>query len=262
MQTIQKLHAEQRARKQEQVAETKHRQKSLAIRAKYNSTWQDWIDAHGLQWTDAKAGASIIALAGAIQDKAVSDALATLNAHTTPAERVPNQAALEWKQSDVGPAGKLIIGLLLEAMRGKAKPAALGKLLNDARQWPEELFTVQDVAEVIRNWAREGCHVPPPPAKPAIVPTKKPPSTLENGVAPRNRWFMEQHQDKRTETYHSHAKIRDMWNGMTKEQQAAICPDGTGIVTRQVVIKGVARARQQLKASHKRQHGTTATKRM
>ena len=80
---------------------------------------------------------------------------------------------------------------------------------------------------------------PPLAPSPQTAPQQEPKST---GVALRNRWFREQNEAKGTETYHSQATIRDKWNRMTKAQQAAICPGGTGNVSRATVIKGIERA--------------------
>ena len=80
---------------------------------------------------------------------------------------------------------------------------------------------------------------PPLAASQQTAPQQKPEG---KGVAPRNRWFKQQYEASGTETYRSHAAIRDKWNRMTKEQRAEICPANTNIVTREGVITGIKRA--------------------
>jgi hypothetical protein len=80
------------------------------------------------------------------------------------------------------------------------------------------------------------------------------------GVAPRNAKFLEWYESKGSDTYHSHAKIRDKWNGMTKDERAAICPAAPVSVNREVVIQGVKRAAQARAESRPKTRKKAATK--
>ena len=66
----------------------------------------------------------------------------------------------------------------------------------------------------------------------------------EKGVAPRNCKFLEWYEADGEDTHHSPTKICDKWNGMKREERAKICEASVGNVTRDVVEKGIQRARK------------------
>lgn len=64
------------------------------------------------------------------------------------------------------------------------------------------------------------------------------------GVAPRNRKFLEWHEAEGEGTFGSPKTIVNKWNGMNQKERAAICPRSVGRVTLDVVAKGIQRARE------------------
>jgi hypothetical protein len=61
--------------------------------------------------------------------------------------------------------------------------------------------------------------------EPQAIPAAEFDEVTGKGVAPRNRWILEQYKARGTETYHKPAKIHAKWVGMTATERAAICPD-------------------------------------
>jgi hypothetical protein len=75
----------------------------------------------------------------------------------------------------------------------------------------------------------------------------EPPRTLPagKGVAPRDAWFLQQWEARGTDTYHKPAKVHAKWNAMKLPEREAICPDRPERVSRDVVSKGITRARRE-----------------
>lgn len=70
----------------------------------------------------------------------------------------------------------------------------------------------------------------------------------EDGKRPayeRDHLFLEWYEAETEKTYHSHAKIRDKWNEMSKEERREIAPKAGGTVSRAVVITGIKKARSE-----------------
>lgn len=100
-----------------------------------------------------------------------------------------------------------------------------------------ELF--DKLADVLEEEARQKA------ALPDNKTTSEIPAGKGEGVAPRNRMFLEWYEALGTDTYHKPAKIHAKWQGMTQEQRAAICPDSPNKITKAAVEKGIQRARQE-----------------
>jgi hypothetical protein len=66
-------------------------------------------------------------------------------------------------------------------------------------------------------------------------------SALE-GVASRDRWFVEQYEAIGTDTYHKPAKIWQKWCSMKSSERAGICPAAPNTVTKSAVEKAIKRA--------------------
>ena len=88
----------------------------------------------------------------------------------------------------------------------------------------------------------------------ATRPAEMAESTLDapaalKGMAPRNAKFLEWYGTCGSDTYHSHAKIRDKWNGLSLQEREKICPGGPQMIKRgeqgrQTVIKATGRAKK------------------
>ena len=116
-----------------------------------------------------------------------------------------------------------------------------------------------DIARWLKELVADAAKAPAdPPKADAIEDTA---SALAKGVAPRRAKFLEWYKAE-GDTYHSHAAIRDKWNNMSKEQQVAICPGGTGKVTRDGVIQDIKRAKVELneQAGRKKQQQSAKRK--
>lgn len=68
------------------------------------------------------------------------------------------------------------------------------------------------------------------------------PQAAGKGVAPRNTWFLQQ-WEARGDTWHKPSKVLARWNAMKLSDREAICPDWPKTVSRDVVSRGITRAR-------------------
>lgn len=83
-----------------------------------------------------------------------------------------------------------------------------------------------------------------PPGRSDEAQSEAPADGTAKGVAARNAIFLKWYESKDSRTYRSHAKIRDKWNELTREQRVAICPAADNKVSREVVIQSVNRAKK------------------
>jgi len=60
----------------------------------------------------------------------------------------------------------------------------------------------------------------------------------------RDKLFLQWYESEDTETYHSHAKIRDRWNAMIKEKRAEVCPSNPNNVNRSTAIAAIKAAKR------------------
>ena len=118
------------------------------------------------------------------------------------------------------------------------------KLAMVSELWPDGIQSeVHHVREFIRIRHEHGGELPK-----VKNPKPKPQPGRDNpepkGVAPRNQWFLKQHEARGTETYGSPKTILETWNTMKTEQRAKICPHSPGKVTNDTVAKGIQTARK------------------
>jgi hypothetical protein len=71
------------------------------------------------------------------------------------------------------------------------------------------------------------------------------PSKEKRPAYDRDHLFLQWYDSEGVRTYHSHAKIRDKWKAMTKEEREEIAPKAASNVTRHTVITAVKTAQKE-----------------
>lgn len=135
---------------------------------------------------------------------------------------------------------------IVECLRLACAPATppgelADKLAKGKELWPDGLgWSMGAIKEYMAIRHQHGGKLPKEPAEPKSASVE--PVDMA-GVAPRNRWALQQYEARRTVTYHKPAQVWREWQSMTQEARAAICPDSPGLVDKSAIAKGIQRAR-------------------
>jgi hypothetical protein len=68
-----------------------------------------------------------------------------------------------------------------------------------------------------------------------LLEGKQPLGSPSEGVAPRNKWIIDQYDAKGTDTYRKPTKVHAKWDGMRATERAAICPEAPGKIAKNTV---------------------------